>query len=638
MSFQKGEERFKTLIALSTDLLFFDTDKSLSYAKEAEKLAYELKDEKKVAIAHFHIGYARYRACDYTGALYYFNSSCDILKKLKEEVTLSQTKLYVAFVYTDMKRYDLALEIMNEQLLFYSKKNMMSDYSSVLLGVSNIFLTKKEYSKALDGYFKCLEIDEKIFPINNEVIAVEYCNIGEAYYWLQKYDLSYKYRKMSLELYKKMNFMDGIANLEMDIGSTLMKLKDYRLAEQYLKNALINYRTIKYPFGIRKIKENFVHLYLDTHRYDNALRECSELESLSVESKDSTEISTCYNLFADIYYSVKSYKQSAEYYKKYIELKEELDSKQNKQKLMELQTVFETEQKDFENKILRQENDLQKEKLDAKGNLLIAVSCGIVIAGILLFILFLKERKIRGINEEIKIRNIKLEEHIITKDKFFSILAHNLKNPFWAILGQNKLLEDEYSNLTDGERKEIISRVGISAGTVYKLFEDLLKWAKTQNDTIKTNIQPLIVNRLIESAIKPYKIIANNKNVLLEQECDDNLEIKADKFMMETVIGNFVDNAIKYSHQNGKIIVAGNEKEKEIEISIQDFGAGMPQEKIDRLFKLGEDVSSAGTMNEKGTGLGLIICKEFVEKHGGKISVSSRVGEGTIFKVILPKN
>lgn len=633
-----GAESYQTLTDLSKKYLFIDADKTITYAQDALRISAELKDDRKIAVSYYYIGYGKYRKEDYIGSLKNFNLACDYYKKLNDEMYLARTRGLIALVYTDMQRFDMALDILNQLLAFFSQNNALAEYSTALLNTSNIFMAKKDYDQALEGYLKVLEIQKKINLDNKDLIATAYCNIGEAYYWKKEYDKSYKYRKMSLDIYKDLNFTDGIANLQMDVGSSLIKLKDYNQAHQYLIRALENYKSIKFSEGIRRTKENIILLYKETGQLDEALQACAELVGLSISSKDSTILSHCYNLYADIYFARDNYRSASEYYKKYIDLKDKLDSKENKQRMMELQAVFSTEEKEFENKTLRQENELQKEKLNAKESILIAVFAGIILAGILLFTLFLKEKKIKKINDEIKKQNIQLEEHIVSKDKFFSILAHNLKNPFWAILGQNRLLEEEYNNLDEIERKELISHVGISAKNVYNLFEDLLQWAKSQRSTTGISKKPVLIKELIESSIKPYLMIARNKKINIEIGGDGNVEINADKFMLETVIGNLVDNAIKYSNQNEKIIIDSREMEEQVEISIRDSGAGMSKEKMEKLFKLGEDVSSLGTMNEKGTGLGLIICKEFVEKHNGRIVVDSREGEGTTFMVILPRN
>ena len=255
-----------------------------------------------------------------------------------------------------------------------------------------------------------------------------------------------------------------------------------------------------------------------------------------------------------------------------------------------------------------------------------------------MIVLFKKEKKIRLINEQIQEQNRRLEEHIVSKDKFFSILGHNLKNPFWAVLGQNKLLEDEYDELTESERKELIKRIGSSANNVYKLFEDLLRWARTQQNAIEVEKERLSLKTLLESSIRPYTSMAENKKIRIEVSVREETEIEGDRFMLETVIGNLVDNAIKFSLQDEMILVSGYSTGENVVIRVEDYGVGMPPEKLEKLFRIDEDISSAGTLNEKGTGLGLIICKEFAEKHGGTIKVESREGKGTAFVVYIPVN
>lgn len=395
---------------------------------------------------------------------------------------------------------------------------------------------------------------------------------------------------------------------------------------------------IKYAPGIRNTKERFVRLYTDTKQLDKALETLNELELLSNTGKDSTMICKCYKMYAEIYSSAGKYDLAYTYLKKHIDLRSLIESKENKQRLMELQTVFSIDQKEFENKTLKKENELQKEKLDSQRIIVTIVLCALLLLAVLMIALFRKEKTLKKKNEEINSQNKKLEEIILIKDKFFSILAHNLKNPFWSILGQNSLLEQSYNEFTDDERKELISRVGTLATNVYKLFEDLLSWAKTQQGAIEVAKQNLLLTEVINSAVKPYLTQAMNKQVELEINTDPEMNINADRFMMETIVGNLVDNAIKFSNRESKIVIGAESRNGDLEISIMDFGTGMDKEKVDKLFRIDENISSAGTMNEKGSGLGLIICKEFVAKHDGSIKVQSKEGEGTTFTIVLPRH
>ena len=608
------------------------------FAHEAIKTADKLGNLEKKAEAYDFLANCLVRNGRYSAALRSLNTSVDLYAAAGNEKMVYYIKNGMAGVYIKLNRHDQALNIYRELLAYYHNKNIMERYCSILNNAGTVFNEKGDYERALENFLKALEIINEINPDDLGIKAIYYCNIGDAYFGKKDFALALKYRKMSLEIYKGMNDRDGIANLQMDIGASLIKLKDYSDAKKYLDSALVNYSAINYPEGIRKTKKLFVQLYQEIKQYDAALNLCSQLENLSIKFKDSVMVSFCYKSYSDIYFALNNFRLSADFYKRYIELKENLDAKENRQRMTELQNAFETEQKDYENKTLRQENELQREKLNSRDNLLIAVTFGVLITFTLLIVLFKKEKKIRHINEQIQEQNRRLEEHIVSKDKFFSILGHNLKNPFWAVLGQNRLLEDEYDELTESERKELISRIGSSANNVYKLFEDLLRWARTQQNAIEVEKERLSLKTLIESSIRPYASMAENKKVRIEVSVREETEIEGDRFMLETVIGNLIDNAIKFSLQEEMILVSGYSTGETVVIRVEDYGVGMAQEKLEKLFRIDEDISSAGTLNEKGTGLGLIICKEFVEKHGGTIKVESREGKGTSFTVHIPLN
>jgi signal transduction histidine kinase len=628
-------ERYAVNRQLANQFYYTDPVEAARYANEALQIALELNDKEKRAESYQLTGSCKSRTGDYPAALKDLKLALEAYKKFNDEKTVAYINDDIAGVNASLKRYDEALKIYTELLSYYYNKKIMNKYCSILNNMGTLLLEKEEYANALQKFIKVTEIYPQTKLNDKGFMAIIYCNMGEAYYGLKDYASSFKYRKLSFDLFKELKNTDGIANLQMDISMSLMKLKDYGAAKSYLENAFKNYQSINFAEGVRNAKEKFVLFYKEIHEYNKALAECKGLESLCLSSKDSTMLAKCYGMFADIYLTLREDKLSATYFKKYINLKDALDSKENRQRIAELQALFETEEKEFENKTLRQENDLQKERLNAKENLLLAVSAGIILAAFLLFWLYRKEIKIKKINETIRLKNLELEEHIISKDKFFSILAHNLKNPFWAILAQNELLDKNYDDFNDYERKELIANIGGSAVTVYQLFEDLLKWAKSQQDGIKLNEQSIEIDELIKTAVKPYESLTRKKNITLEILNDGRHTVKGDKFMLETVVGNLLDNAIKYSNQNGKIIIRIKPLGNKTEISISDFGIGMPKEKISKLFKIDENISSAGTMNEKGTGFGLLICKEFVDKHNGKIIVESEEGKGTTFNVVL---
>lgn len=230
----------------------------------------------------------------------------------------------------------------------------------------------------------------------------------------------------------------------------------------------------------------------------------------------------------------------------------------------------------------------------------------------------------------------KLEDLNATKDKFFSIIAHDLKNPFSGILGLTKILkEDSEIELSTEDYKEIGETIYTSADTAYKLLENLLEWSRSQTGTIKYNPFLFNLKNAINSVISINKSLADNKKITINKEIDD-IDIFADINMLNTIIRNLLTNAIKFTREGGVISVISSVNKYEVMIKVIDNGVGINKNIIDKLFKINNKISTVGTNKEHGTGLGLLLCKEFVDKHGGIIGVESEEGKGSTFYFTIP--
>jgi PAS domain S-box-containing protein len=233
--------------------------------------------------------------------------------------------------------------------------------------------------------------------------------------------------------------------------------------------------------------------------------------------------------------------------------------------------------------------------------------------------------------------NLQLEQLNATKNKFFSIIAHDLKNPFQAILGFSELLMRNGDDFEEVQKLELISMIKSSSESAFNLLENLLQWARTQTDTIKYNPQIIDLSDLIEQNIDLTKASAENKSITIDYDMSCDPTVYADSNMINLVIRNLLSNAIKFTRDEGKIMIKCFEKKPdELAVSITDTGIGISGEDLDKLFRIDEYFSTTGTSGEGGTGLGLIICKEFVEKNKGKIDIDSEPGVGTTFTFTLP--
>lgn len=243
---------------------------------------------------------------------------------------------------------------------------------------------------------------------------------------------------------------------------------------------------------------------------------------------------------------------------------------------------------------------------------------------------------IRKAERNLKFSQSKLKEALAAKDKFFNIMAHDLKNPFNAILGLTSLLSDNYEDYSPDESKQFVQLINQSANQVYSLLENLLEWARTQSGTIEKSPITFPINDIINESLSLFNhSLAQKKIHILFDESKEFL-VFADKNMTCTIFRNLLSNAIKYSNQESTIEIELSDQRHQVQIAVIDSGIGIKPENLERIFKIDQHLSTLGSNNEKGTGLGLIICQEFVKQNGGKLIVQSEYGKGSVFKFTLP--
>jgi signal transduction histidine kinase len=252
---------------------------------------------------------------------------------------------------------------------------------------------------------------------------------------------------------------------------------------------------------------------------------------------------------------------------------------------------------------------------------------GVVTLILLTFGLLLKD------GQESRDREQKLQELNFNKDKFFSIVSHDLRGPAANLLKLSEFLIDE---TTPEERKIITGHLYSSAQGLHKLLENLLSWARLQMGRVE--VKPVMVNlhHAVQESVAQVALQAAGKKIVIHNAVSPDAIARMDEQMCAAVLRNLLQNAVKFTHPSGSVVVEARQAGPIVALSVSDTGVGMSPEAVSRLFNLGTHFSSRGTANESGTGLGLILCQELVEKNKGILSVTSQPGRGTTFTVTLP--
>ncbi len=242
----------------------------------------------------------------------------------------------------------------------------------------------------------------------------------------------------------------------------------------------------------------------------------------------------------------------------------------------------------------------------------------------------------KELNLQLETNNKELKEANDTRDKFMSIIAHDLKNPFNVILGFSSLLHNNIDNFSSDEIKMMSQHIHDTTLNTFNLLETLLQWSNAQRGRMTFNPSQIDVNDVITEVISTLKNHAGSKDIAITFDPSHQLKAFADHNMVSTILRNLISNAIKFTPCQGTISIKAVQAGSKIVFSITDSGVGMSEELINKLFKIDEKVSMPGTNHESGTGLGLLLCKEFVDKHHGTITVTSEPNKGSTFTFTLP--
>lgn len=342
-----------------------------------------------------------------------------------------------------------------------------------------------------------------------------------------------------------------------------------------------------------------------------------------------------------IYKLNNNFEGALEEYTKYISINESIDNIEVKENFGKLQLEYEAETKQKENELLKIKNEAQNFELE-KNNMYKMVFIGFSIFGLVAFFSIYSRYNLskktqimlREKNKKIQIQSKKLGKLVNTKDKLFSIIAHDLKNPFQSLQGYSDLLKTDFDKLSDEEKFDYINNISKITKQSSSLLDNLLQWSKIQRGDIKYHPKKLNLKEIVKETIELSNLTAKAKEINIECEIQKNVIAYSEQNIIKTVLRNLLSNAIKFSPEKSIIKIFTEERKYDIKLSVKDNGVGIKKELINNIFNF--ENTTLGTAKEKGTGLGLVLCKELVESYNGKLTVESEVNKGSTFSFTIP--
>lgn len=589
---------------------------SLELAKKISYKHYEAESENLIGVIQRNLG-------DYNQALIHHLRALKIAEDAKDSVQLGFSYNNIGVIYRQRNNLNLATENIIHALRIFEKINYLDGMAFANLTQGSIFVIQKNYEKALAYYQYALNIREVQNNGNEKARTLDH--IAAVYFLMDKYDESLQ-SYLSLEkIYHEKNDKRGLGDCWIGIGRIYSVKKNNTKAIEYFTEALKNFRELDYKEEIIIAGQNLGLAYTKINNPSIGYPFIKEALALAHKINSPKLISESLRFTAEYYELINHFDSALVYLKQHHALKDSITEAENFSNLTSIETLYESEKKERENRILLQDVDGQKRQ---KYFLVIIT----LLIFILAFVFLIRNKTLKKINSELK------ELHAM-KDTFFRIIAHDLRAPFNAIFGLTDILLEDYQSLSEEEKHQFIEHIATASKQSYQLLENLLLWARTNTGRMEFNPRDYQLKALVDETITLLEPLANNKNIQLLSDVPETIHITADAEMLKTVVRNLLYNSIKFTNEKEGIIkISTANLDNKIRIEISDNGIGMPEKVRQNLFRIDKITSTTGTKGEKGTGLGLLLCKEFVDKHGGTISVESNLNEGTKFIISLPVN
>lgn len=623
--------------------LTVDPMKSIVRAKSALSLAEQENDHAARAQALITLGQAhRHLLSDFDKALEYSFEALRIEETHNLHLGRTRTLIAIAEIYKEVGNNYQALEYYMQVLVLQKQLDEDQAVIQTLNAIGLIHLQLNNDKKALEYHKEALALSRKIGDQRQEANSIDY--IAEGLRKEGKFNRAIEEQATALRLRKEIGDEAGIARSMASLGEIYFQKGETEKALEYYVESSKTDRKLGNKKGLAKTYNNIGALFIRTKEYERAINNLEIGLKYGVEENAKRHIRDSYELLYTAHSALEDYVNALLYKDLFIAISEFIYSEESERKIAEMQTKYEIDKKEDEIELLKrvqEVRDLQLAKQnDLKNFLIIALVLFAIIAILTYYLYRTKKRsnlRLIEINAQINEKNKALEELNATKDKFFSIISHDLKGPLNSLTSFSSLLINHISHMSKDEIQMLAKDLDKSVKGLFSLLENLLEWSRSQSGNIELKPETLDLIHLIDQNKSLLSKTAENKNIRLITPEFSNLAVYGDKNSINTILRNLISNALKFTLSGGEVKVEVTENQTMALISVIDNGVGMSPEVMNKLFRIDQKHSTKGTANEKGTGLGLILCKEFAEKNGGTISVESKEGQGSKFTFSLPK-
>ena len=626
-------------IALS---LFFknDFDSAAIYYLKNVRLNKTLNDSAEVKKAYLNAAISNIHGGNTKKSLQYSLLAKTFVNK-KDSSELAKCNNIISDAYLQLCDYPKAFEYIYQAIDFYKDSKDSSQILRVYFSLGNTYAQTLMVNKAINAYKRALNYVQNDGYIRSKDIInnIAYVYMQSGVY-LDSAVILYRKLQKTTEDTNSYSMLLAYANL----AGTYYKLGNIDSAEYFNRKALSHPKIRRRKMAMTGVCINMGQLYIYKNS-DSAYYYLEKGLELSKIVKKQTFIRNAYSNLIKVDSIVGDYKKLAEHRKSYYETVLELENTDTKKKIANLTSTFELRNEELKNDVLFKESIYNKQKIHRTNLFNYFLMSAIAIFLILLFIIRRNYRNIKALNNElikrneiVKEQNKLLEQENIDKNMFFRIIAHDLKNPVGGVNAYLEQLLEMKNDLSKDDFVAALQTISKTAKSTHSLLLDLLQWGKLQSSEFVINNDEVCVDSIFDKLYNEMYSQFSAKEISLKVNHTSGISINTDPNILETILRNFMSNAIKHTTRKGNIEVYFEDKSEWLLIFVKDNGVGIPEDKIGNIFNLDSANGTKGTEGEESNGLGLKIVKSFANKIGAKLGVESKEGFGTTFWIEIKKN
>ncbi len=674
---KSNEKKVAANLEVAKKLVFENQDTALSILQSITHLLNGMGTETK-ALYYNTYGLYYWFEHDYETSILMFDSTLqlpDIEKHVEYQVEAINN---AGTLSSKLGRMDSAIAYLEKALEIDESRNNTVGIAKTSYDLGMAYGRKAQYYIALRHYLKAKDIHEADENVNRKRQMNTYNVLGNLYHTINDTASAIHYYQLGLQLAEKESDSTAMGMISDNLASLFLDSKQPARALLYSRKSLGYYETMEMdpedivaiygnmatafmalgmkdsaqyysvkakrfygglqPEMLSKVFVNHARILLETNRLDSAKLMANQAVTIANSIENASTLAQAFHIMSSIDSAMGNFEAALGFYQRYTAIRDSIFDNEHKSRVAELNIIYETDKNEAENKNLLAQNILKQQLIVAQWLVLALAAIGFVL--MIYFVRRLKQsnQRVQLQQQTILQKNDELHEINKTKDKFISIIAHDLRSPFNGLLGLLSDLVENFDSYDDSEKLELLGKTYKSSVNTHNLLENLLDWAKGQLNGFENKPEMVSVEQAVQKVIQVLEPRATKKNIKLSADIPNEIMVFVDPHILINILINLVNNAIKFTDAGGEVKVEASAFESLVRVCVKDNGIGIPAQKLTNLFNLGQEFKRQGTSKEPGTGLGLVLVKEFLTVSNGSITVESEEGNGSIFCFYLPEN